>query len=61
MPVTLSLPAVLTRLTDGARTIEASGATVGDVVHDVAGPVSRSSRRACATSRASRIPSSRST
>jgi molybdopterin synthase sulfur carrier subunit len=37
MSVTLSLPAVLTRLTDGARTIEASGATVGDVVSDVAG------------------------
>ena len=37
MSVTLSLPAVLTRLTDGARTIEGNGATVGDVVHDVAG------------------------
>jgi len=37
MPVTLSLPAVLTRLTDGARSVEASGATVGDVVQDVAG------------------------
>jgi molybdopterin converting factor small subunit len=37
MSVTLSLPAVLTRLTDGARTIEARGSTVGDVVHDVAG------------------------
>ena len=28
MSVTLSLPAVLTRLTDGARTIEGNGATV---------------------------------
>ena len=28
---------MLTRLTDGARTIEGSGATVGDVVKDVAG------------------------
>ena len=37
MSITLSLPAVLTRLTDGARTIEGSGATVGDVVQDVAG------------------------
>jgi molybdopterin converting factor small subunit len=36
MSITLSLPAVLTRLTDGARTIEASGDTVGDVVQDVA-------------------------
>ena len=37
MSITLSLPAVLTRLTDGARTIEGRGATVGDVVQDVAG------------------------
>lgn len=37
MPVTLSLPAVLTRLTDGARTIESSGNTVGEVVHEVSG------------------------
>ena len=37
MSITLSLPAVLTRLTDGARTIEGSGSTVGDVVQDVAG------------------------
>lgn len=36
MPVTLSLPAVLTRLADGARTLEAQGDTVGAVVSDVA-------------------------
>ena len=37
MTVTLSLPAVLSKLADGARTVEGSGSTVGDVVHDVAG------------------------
>jgi molybdopterin converting factor small subunit len=36
MSVTLSLPAVLTRLADGAKAIEANGDTVGDVVNDVA-------------------------
>jgi sulfur-carrier protein len=35
MPVTLHLPAILARLSDGRRTIEASGATVGDAVADV--------------------------
>jgi sulfur-carrier protein len=35
MPITLHLPAVLARLSDGHRTIEASGATVGDAVADV--------------------------
>ncbi len=35
MPVTLRLPAVLARLSEGQRTIEASGATVGDAVADV--------------------------
>lgn len=36
MSVTLALPAVLTRLADGARCIESHGATVGDVVEEVA-------------------------
>lgn len=36
MAITLSLPAVLARLTDGAKVIEAEGATVGAVVNDVA-------------------------
>ena len=36
MPVTLNLPTVLAKLAD-RRAIEASGATVGDVVADVAG------------------------
>jgi sulfur-carrier protein len=35
MPVTLHLPAVLARLSDGRRTLEACGATVGDAVADV--------------------------
>ncbi len=35
MPVTLHLPAILAKLADG-RTVEASGATVGDVIADVA-------------------------
>jgi sulfur-carrier protein len=34
--VTLQLPAVLAKLADGRRTLEASGATLGDVVSDVA-------------------------
>jgi molybdopterin synthase sulfur carrier subunit len=37
MPVTLTLPTVLAPLADGQRTLEASGATLGDVVADVAG------------------------
>jgi sulfur-carrier protein len=37
MPVTLSLPAVLARLAEGSRQIEAQGTTVGEVVQHVAG------------------------
>ncbi len=37
MSITLSLPAVLSRLADGARSVEGNGSTVGAVVHDVAG------------------------
>lgn len=37
MPVTLSLPTVLARLTDGQATLEANGTTVGEVVTEVAG------------------------
>jgi molybdopterin synthase sulfur carrier subunit len=36
MPVTLSLPTVLSRLTDGQATLEANGSTVGEVVTQVA-------------------------
>ena len=36
MPVTLSLPTVLARLTDGQATLEANGSTVGEVVTQVA-------------------------
>ncbi len=36
MPVTIHLPSVLSRLTDGQTRIEACGATLGDVVEDVA-------------------------
>jgi molybdopterin converting factor small subunit len=36
MSVTLQLPAVLAKLADGRRTIEAKGTTLGDVVADVA-------------------------
>jgi molybdopterin synthase sulfur carrier subunit len=35
MAVTLSLPTVLARLTDGQATLEADGATVGEVVTQV--------------------------
>lgn len=35
MPATLHLPAVLARLSEGRRTIEVFGATVGDAVADV--------------------------
>jgi sulfur-carrier protein len=35
MPVTLSLPTILSRLTDGQSTLEADGATVGEVVTHV--------------------------
>ena len=37
MPVTLSLPTILARLTDGHATLEADGTTVGEVVSQVAG------------------------
>lgn len=36
MPITISLPTVLARLADDRRTIEATGATLGDVVADAA-------------------------
>lgn len=35
MPITLHLPAVLARLSDGQRTISTTGATVGDAVSEV--------------------------
>ena len=35
MSVTLQLPTVLAKLADGQRTLEARGATLGDVVTDV--------------------------
>jgi len=35
MTVTLSLPAVLARLADGSRSLEAQGETVGDIVDAV--------------------------
>jgi sulfur-carrier protein len=37
MPVTFSLPTVLAKLADGQQTITTSGATLGDVVTDIAG------------------------
>jgi molybdopterin converting factor small subunit len=37
MAVTFSLPTVLARLADGHATLEATGATLGDVVAHVAG------------------------
>ena len=36
MPVTLSLPTILARLTDGQSTLQADGDTVGEVVTRVA-------------------------
>ena len=36
MPVTLSLPTILARLTDGQQTLKADGTTVGQVVTQVA-------------------------
>jgi len=36
MSVTLQLPAVLAKLADGRRSLEVQGATLGDVVADVA-------------------------
>jgi sulfur-carrier protein len=35
MSLTISLPSVLSRLTDGQRTLQASGATVGEAVADL--------------------------
>ena len=35
MPVTLSLPSILARLTDGTRVLSASGETVGEAVADL--------------------------
>jgi len=40
MPVTFSLPTVLAKLADGNQTIDATGATLGDVVADIAGRLS---------------------
>lgn len=37
MPITITLPNVLCRLADGQKTLEASGATLGDAVADVSG------------------------
>ena len=37
MPVTFSLPTVLAKLADGQQTIDATGATLGDAVSDIAG------------------------
>lgn len=36
MPVTLTLPAVLSKLADGSREIESAGHTVGEVINDIA-------------------------
>jgi hypothetical protein len=41
MAVTFSLPTVLARLADGQATIKCSGATLGEVVADIAGRVPR--------------------
>ena len=35
MSLTISLPSVLSRLTDGSRSLSAAGATVGEAVADV--------------------------
>ena len=35
MSLTISLPSVLSRLTDGQRALQASGATVGEAVADL--------------------------
>ena len=35
MPVTVSLPSILARLTDGTRVLNASGTTVGEAVGDL--------------------------
>jgi molybdopterin converting factor small subunit len=36
MPITFTLPTVLARLADGSTSIESSGATLGDVVAEIA-------------------------
>ncbi|MGH7534162.1 MAG: MoaD/ThiS family protein [Gemmatimonadales bacterium] len=36
MPVTFTLPTVLARLADGSTSIESTGATLGDVVAEIA-------------------------
>jgi len=36
MPITFTLPTVLARLADGSSSIESSGATLGDVVAEIA-------------------------
>ncbi|HET7565911.1 MAG TPA: MoaD/ThiS family protein [Gemmatimonadaceae bacterium] len=36
MPITITLPTVLAKLADDQRTIEASGATLGETIADVA-------------------------
>lgn len=36
MSITLTLPAVLSRLADGSREIQSAGQTVGEVIRDVA-------------------------
>jgi sulfur-carrier protein len=35
MPLTVSLPSILARLTDGTRVLNASGTTVGEAVSDL--------------------------
>lgn len=35
MSLTISLPSILARLTDGARVVDASGTTVGEAVSDL--------------------------
>jgi len=37
MPVSFSLPTVLAKLADGQSTLDATGATLGDVVAEIAG------------------------
>jgi molybdopterin synthase sulfur carrier subunit len=37
MPITISLPNVLAKLAEGERTLQASGATLGDAVAEVSG------------------------
>ena len=60
MSVTLQLPTVLAKLADGRRSLEANGATLGDVVADVATRFPGLAH-ACAMRRGSHIPLSPST